>query len=111
MTLVLDTNQPNDLSHFATLAAALGGAPRQPNAAPATEKVKAADKATLAPAPVATSPAPDAGRVTIEQVRAIAGTKVGFKELLTKEGYEKLSVVPAEALADLLPKVQALKDK
>lgn len=108
ITLVLDTNQPNDLSHFATLAAALGGAP-----APGKPAAAVADKAKAAsgtPA-AAASPAPDAGRVTIEQVRAIAGTKAGFKELLTREGYEKLSVVPAEALADLLPKVQALKDK
>lgn len=110
----LDTNQPNDLAQLAKLAGAFNGT-GAPSATPAPVKTPAAK-----PDPVVKDDGKalaDMGagdtRVTIEMVRELAAKKKSgdVKAIINEMGYDGLSKVPAEKLAELHEKVKPLADK
>jgi cytoskeletal protein RodZ len=128
VTIKLDTSLPTDVAHLQQLANAFDGsvvakpAPEVPKKttvkpdpqAPAKEvKAETAETAET-PAP-AEKPNAKTGseRVTIVEVRAECGKKVNADcvAVFKKMGFDGLSKIPAESLAEALELIKALPNK
>lgn len=116
VNITLDTTSAGDINALQQMANAFNGSQPQPTAAPAPAAPKA-DKTPAKPKDdaQALNALPDNERITIEQMRAVAVTKVGkdVKALLTELDQPSVSeMVDDPAIrATFLERVKLLKDK